>query len=365
MFSTKIIEKFANQLENPARLKHVLFSPTAYTREIKVVHVRDWGYWRKIIIDDGKNRYLVYASLYPKYIRKIIRLLTMLTENKVNIPPVQALHAGVNSFIKNRGCYLVQEYVSGERAGNYNNYQTTQSIAENIGRIHAITATKPNYLLKTNKSIKRITSQPEYAWQNMLKLMGEYPEFIYKLPAKQYSHWFAEKKAIFNQQGPFYLLHGDLSPGNIIIRENNQAFILDYDGMHYGYPGLELFRCLMANYCRHSLEHQLLFLETYRHNVPQESWLLWGNNMSAMAGFGILKRMTTWFKSSQKLLEKGEVKKSRIKLAQSLDYWNWLQDIIVTFPDGKGDWSSVMALYPQKNTVREKRSSVSSLTMRQ
>jgi aminoglycoside phosphotransferase (APT) family kinase protein len=355
MFGKGIIEKFTRQLESPGKIQHILPTATEHADEIKVSLLRSRSYYRKMIVDDGQKRYLVYASLYTKYIRKIVSLMTMLSEHKVKVPSMMASHTGLNSLITKKGCYLVLEYVSGKRADDNNHYKTTKFIAENIGRIHAISAIKPGYLLAVHKKRKEITGQHEYAWRNMPKLLEKYPEFTWKLPAKQYNRWFGEKTAIFDQNRPFYLLHGDLNGSNIIIRENGQAVLIDYDGMHYGYPGPELFRCLMANYCRHSLEHRLLFLETYRRYISKENWLLWENNMSAMAGFGILKQISTWLKSSQILQGKGKTEKSRKKLNQSLDYWNWLQDIIATFPDGRGDWPSVMALYTQENTNRAKK----------
>jgi len=354
MFGTGIIEKFNKQLESPEKIQHVLPTNAKHADEIKVSLLRNWGYHRKMIVDDGEKRYLVYASFSPGYIKKIVLLITMLRQKKVNVPSILSSYADLSSLSANKGCYLVLEYVSGKKAGKNNHYKTTEFIAENIGRMHAISATKPGYLLAVRKKRNEIISQHEYAWKNILKLREKYPEFTWKLPVKQYIRWLFEKTAIFNQSGPFYLLHGDLHGNNIIIRENGQAILIDYDGMHYGYPEPELFRCLMANYCRHSLEHQLFFLDTYRQYVSKENWLLWENNMSAMAGFGILKLMKTWLAKSQMLKEKGDTSRSRMKLAQSLDYWNWLQGIIVAFPDGRGDWPSIMALYTQENVERLK-----------
>jgi len=355
MFGTGIIEKITKQLESPEKIQHILPTVAKRTDKITVSLLRSRSYYRKMIVDDGEKRYLVYASLYANYLKKIVFLLTMLTENKVKVPSMLARHKGLSSLIKNKGCYLVLEYINGERAGSNIKHKTTELIAENIGRMHAVSATKPGYLLAVHKKRDEITRQHEYAWQGMLKWLEKYPEFIRKLPAKQYSRWFGEKAMIFNQSGPFYLLHGDLHGGNIIIQKNGQAVFIDYDGMHYGYPGPELFRSLMANYCRHSLEHQLLFLDTYHRYTSKENWLLWENNMSMMAGFGILRQINIWLTSSRMLQGKGKTEKSYKKLAQSLDYWNWLQDIIVAFPDGRGDWASIMALYPQKNTNRVKK----------
>ena len=354
MLGTGIIKKFSNQLESPEKIQHILPTAAKHKDEIKVTRLRNWGHYRKMIVNNGNKRYLVYASFYPKYIRKIVFLLTMLSENKVKVPSIMALHAGLHSMLTKKGCYLVLEYVSGKRADNNNHYKNTGFIAENIGRMHAISAAEPGYLLMVHNNREEIIRLHEYAWPKMLKLLEKHPEFIWELPVEQCNRWFGEKTVIWGQGGPFYLLHGDPNPGNIIIQENSKAVLIDYEKSHYGYPGPELFRCLMANYCTHSLEHQLLFLDTYRQYVSKENWLLWENNTAAIAGFGILKRMNTWFKKSQILRERGKIKNSRIILAQNLDYWNWLQDIITTFPDGRGDWPSIIALYLQENATSEK-----------
>jgi len=123
-----------------------------------------------------------------------------------------------------------------------------------------------------HKQSERIINQHEHAWPSLQKLLEKHPEFVWKLPVKKYNRWFGEKAEIFNQNGPFHLLHGDLNTENIIIREDGQAVLIDYDDSYYGYPGPELFRCLMANYCKHSLEHQLLFLDTYRRYISKENW---------------------------------------------------------------------------------------------
>ena len=355
MFGTGIIEKFTKQLECPERLKGVLPITPDRTGEIKVFPLRSGSYCRKMIVDDGEKRYLVYASHYINSIRKIVFLIEMLFRNNVKVPAIMALHTGLNSMISNRGWYVVLDFVIGERANNTNQYKITESIAENIGRLHAISSTKPGYLLTKHYRREEIVRKYEYYWKNVMQHLLKFDEFEWGVPEVQFSNWISENVWIFNKLGPFYLIHGDLHGGNIIIKENDQAVLIDFDAMHYGYSGPELFRCLMANYCRRSLEHQLLFLDTYRQHVPKESWLLWENNMSAITGFGILKQMDTWLKKSQRLKEKGEIERSRMKLAESLDLWNWFQNIIATFPDGKGDWPSIMALYAQQKIERTKK----------
>lgn len=355
MFKTRLLKKIAKSLEAPERIKNILPITPGSTGEIRVFPLRGGLYCRKMIVADGEKRYLVYASNYVSSIRKIVSLIEMMSENNVKVPSILALHTGLNSMISNRGCYVVLDFIMGEKAGNTKQSKSIESIAESVGRLHAISSTKSEYLLSMHLRRKEISSRYENCRKNVMQELPKFDGFEWRVPENHFSHWVCDKLKIFNQSGPFYLIHGDLNGGNIIIKENGQAVLIDFDAMHYGHPGPELFRCLMANYCKHSLGQQLLFVDTYRRYAPKENWLLREKNMLAMTGVGILTQISTWLKKSQKLKKEGRIERSHIILAQSLDYWNWLQNIIVVFPDGKGDWPSIMALYTQQNTERTKK----------
>ena len=156
-----------------------------------------------------------------------------------------------------------------------------------------------------------------------------------------------ERASIFNTTGPFNLVHGDMNGGNIIIEDSEKAFLIDFDNMYYGHCAPELVRCL--NYCQESLSKQQLFLDTYRQNVSKESWQFWQENMVTIVIFSILKIMSVCLKKSKKLEKKGLTQKGHIKFAYSQDLWIWLQNIMIAFPDGRGDWPSIIELFTLKN----------------
>jgi len=114
MLGTGIIKKLNRQLESPERIQHILPTNAKHASEIKISLLRNWDHYRKMIVEDGEKRYLVYASFNAKYIKKIASLVSMLSENGINVPSIIMLHAGLGSLATKRGCYLVLEYVSGK-----------------------------------------------------------------------------------------------------------------------------------------------------------------------------------------------------------------------------------------------------------
>lgn len=204
-------------------------------------------------------------------LRRNLRASQLLHSRDIRVPEVVFVD-DARSTKRRLGFYVLGErWIGGGHVDEQPDPASAlESAAGELGRLHGIRRGRWGGLVfgRVSRFSRRLCGR---SYQRLTQLSTYDPDFT-KREAEQARDWLAKWSPVLDQYRPYNLIHGRLNPGNILVSEAGQAYLLDLGTLRYGLGMTELTRAL-HRLCTNP-EEQKLFERAYFTAAPPdiEGW---------------------------------------------------------------------------------------------
>lgn len=224
-----------------------------------------WSNETKYYVETNNQEKYLLRIYRPEYSQKCHHDFLMHKQlESLNIPIPKAIKQGVCNECE----YILQSWINGQRADNlidslnaFQQYQYGIEAGQILKKIHSIEFKNSQenwndfFNNKINRKIQNYNNCP-------LKLKHE-REFLDVIESSRY----------LLKNRPYTFLHGDYHLGNMMINENNQLYIIDFDRCDYGDPYNEFDRMHFNTIKSHVFATGMIN-GYFNYNIPDDFWLL-------------------------------------------------------------------------------------------
>ncbi len=277
--------------------------------------------------------------------RRLERLLQQL--HQAGVPAQRLVQSGIRAGLplSKRHC-VVTSYLEGQVAGLHSSVGDARAIGHTLGLLHGISDERWGAVLAMRKARKSGYWDYLYrqASRQLLRLSRFDPHYS-RQRLEPVRKWLQRNGEFLGDFKNFGLTHGDLMQVNVLLQDGT-AFLIDYDMMRYGHPGIELAGAYFPQFCQNSERWDAL-MRGYRATCPPRVFADWERHAPA---FFLLAALEWGERRVQRAHRKPHAtvslpERERRHAARSCEF---ALRLIAACPEGRGDWSEIPKLWPVK-----------------
>lgn len=300
--------------------------PVSPDTPVQVLQLRRNFKFRKLIVQAGDERFVVYKHYLPRGIRNLAWFCEQARHTGVQVPKPLARNLQWTGFIRHEGFGLVLPYVEGDPLNNHTPVSTLVVLGQKLAGLHSITGHRWGQLMTNFASRGSYWSGLQKFWKKAVQQMCSHAGFAANSDMDKIMDWLTGHGVFLGNTDSFSLTHGDPASGNLLKTPDGGLCLIDCDRIGFEPAGMELGNTLLQSYCAGNPQRQTTLVSAYLQACPDNVRQQWEQHAQFFIAAALLWR-------TQRKLQWGIKRSDTGSSLQRAEYsLKQLQELIETQP---------------------------------
>jgi Ser/Thr protein kinase RdoA (MazF antagonist) len=287
-------------------------------------------------VEAGGGSYVCYLSLNLRWIRDLAYAHRFLQDRGLSVPRMVASATGAAEVARQGTGFVLREYQAGVRCDLTSPLRTLRKVAGAYAALHRISADRWGHPRGTRRTGPLAFEHPVEVWRRTIHEVQSLEGAGTESAAATALQRLVEMRPGLPDRVGYRLVHGDSNLNNILLASDGQVYLIDLEGVHFGFPPLEVTH-LLLQLCGRDPGRWTAFLEAYLDALDPRGREAWEKDVGFWLAGGLLTRVGWQLRRYRVESAAGPAGQRGCRLAVANRHWQAAKRVLEAAASGSFD----------------------------